>query len=207
LQFPASPYAPTGDTFAFSGSAPTFIRDAGVLMLGIVFVEFSQMVEQRFSPAVLDAAIDRAAPASGGAYTAVGSYPHAEMVALVSALSHETQLPVPALIRTFGEYMFDRLAARFPMYVQDLAHPFELFARLDGVIHKEVRMLYPEAELPKFVFTRLGEREADLVYSSPRHLADLAEGLIVGALSHFGCSGQIGRHDEGPSTTFRIALA
>ena len=55
-------------------------------MLGIVFTEFMEMVEERFSPEVLDRIMEQAAPANQGAYTAVGYYPHEEILALVVAL-------------------------------------------------------------------------------------------------------------------------
>lgn len=46
-------------------------------MKGIVFTEFVDMVEAQFSADMVDDILDDAAPASGGAYTAVGTYDHA----------------------------------------------------------------------------------------------------------------------------------
>jgi len=56
-------------------------------MKGVVFTEFLDMVEAKFSADMVDDIIDDAKLASGGAYTAVGTYPHSEMVALGVALA------------------------------------------------------------------------------------------------------------------------
>ena len=59
-------------------------------MLGMVFTELIEMVESRFSPALADSVL-RAVPLSNdGAYTAVGYYPHEEILALVGELSQRT---------------------------------------------------------------------------------------------------------------------
>ncbi len=52
-------------------------------MLGMVFTEFLEMVEQRFSPELADQMLTQTTLANDGAYTAVGYYPYAEMQALL----------------------------------------------------------------------------------------------------------------------------
>ena len=83
-------------------------------MKGVVFTEFLDMVEQRFSPDMVDDIIEDANLPSGGAYTAVGTYPHDEMVALVVALSARSGAAVPDLLRAFGEYLFGRFVQGYP---------------------------------------------------------------------------------------------
>ena len=72
-------------------------------MKGIVFTEFLEMVEDKFSPEVADAVIEQSALASGGAYTTLGTYDHQEMLQLVNNLAAETGVSQQELIRTFGE--------------------------------------------------------------------------------------------------------
>jgi len=43
-------------------------------MKGIIFTEFLEMVEDRFSPEIADRIIEAADLPSGGAYTAIGTY-------------------------------------------------------------------------------------------------------------------------------------
>lgn len=155
-------------------------------MKGVVFTEFLDMVEQQHSLAMVEGVIERARPASGGAYTAVGSYPHGEMVALVQALSAATGTPVAELLRAFGRHLFHRFAATHSGLVPASGGALEFLARIESVIHREVLRLYPDAQLPRF---EVEHREPDrlvLVYRSARHMEVLAEGLIAGCAEHHG---------------------
>ncbi len=52
-------------------------------MKGIVFTEFLEMVEEKFSPELADRIVEEAELPSGGVYTTVGTYNHGEMIKLV----------------------------------------------------------------------------------------------------------------------------
>jgi hypothetical protein len=155
-------------------------------MKGVVFTEFLEMVEQKFSADMVDDIIDAADLPSGGAYTAVGTYSHEEIVALVVALSKRTGAQIPDLLGTFGRYLFGRFAVTYPDLVDRSLGAFGFLAGIEDVIHAEVRKLYPDAQLPTFEVERHDEKELVLIYKSIRHFEDLAEGLIHGCLMHFG---------------------
>ncbi len=154
-------------------------------MKGMVFTEFLDMVEEKFSPAMADQIICAAPGRTGGAYTAVGKYDHTELVNLVLALSHATQVAVPELIRTFGHHMAGRFATSFARFFTAHDNVFDFLASVDSVIHVEVLKLYPDAELPSFKVVQRGPAHLALVYTSSRHLHDMALGLIEGAAAHF----------------------
>ena len=59
----------------------------------------------------------------------------------------------------------------------------------------EVRKLYPDAQLPQFDCTRSADG-LQMLYSSPRHFGDLAEGLIRGAIAHFGDQLHVTRQEQ-----------
>jgi hypothetical protein len=59
------------------------------------------MVEDQFSPEMADRIIETAELSSGGAYTAVGTYAHREMIELVTRLSIETGVDADELVRAF----------------------------------------------------------------------------------------------------------
>ena len=67
---------------------------------------------------MVDDIIDASALPSGGAYTAVGTYHHGEMLALCSALAERTGEPVPALVHCESCYRIlfhpDALKAETP---------------------------------------------------------------------------------------------
>jgi hypothetical protein len=164
-------------------------------MKGIVFTEFLEMVEERFSPTVADRIVSAANLPSGGAYTAVGSYDHGEMWGLVIELGKATSTPVPHLMRAFGEHLFHRFTLGYPTLFQGVKTAFDFLQGLESVVHAEVRKLYPDSELPRF---DIPERSADrlvMVYRSSRHFADLAEGLLRGCGKHFGEALEIVRED------------
>lgn len=166
-------------------------------MKGIVFTEFMDMVASKFSENMVDDIIDDAQPASGGAYTAVGTYPHQEMVQLVMALSARTGLPVAQLLREFGLYLFASFAKSYGMFFTGVKDAFHFLSGIEDVIHAEVLKLYPDAELPRFVVEKHTEQELIIRYSSVRHLEDLAEGLIQGCITYFGESILLQRESVG----------
>ncbi len=76
-------------------------------MLGMVFTEFLDMVEDRFPPEVSDRLILLAEEqfVSRGIYTAIGNYDHAEMLLLVKQLSGEAGIPQSDLVEAYGEHL------------------------------------------------------------------------------------------------------
>jgi hypothetical protein len=164
-------------------------------MKGIIFTEFVDMVEARFSPQVLDRILQAAHLPSGGAYTSVGTYDHAEMWSLVVELSKVSEVPMPDLLKGFGEYLMSRFTAGHAHFFKTHRSTFDFLETLDAVIHKEVRKLYPDAELPRFQVAERTPQRLVLLYQSARHFADLAEGLIRGCAKHYGEELAIGRED------------
>lgn len=154
-------------------------------MLGMVFTEFLDMVENRFSPEIADAIIVDADLPHGGAYTAIGYYPHEEMVSLVVQLSRHTQVPTADLVKAFGHHLVGRFRTLYPQLFETTHTLFDFLEAIDGEIHREVRKLYPNALLPRLRTLRRTEAHLELAYESPRSMENLAEGLILGAIDHF----------------------
>jgi len=173
-------------------------------MKGMVFTEFLEMVEDKFSADMVDDIISDSAPPSGGAYTAVGTYDHSELVGMVMALSQRSGLPVPTLVHAFGTHLFGRFHALYPGFFQGIPSAVEFLYGIESVIHTEVRKLYPDAQLPSFECERV-PGGLNMVYASPRHFGDLAEGLIGGAVSHFGDPLTVNRVDL-PDGAIRFEL-
>ena len=163
-------------------------------MKGMVFTEFLDMVELKFSADMVDDIIEDSQLPNGGAYTAVGTYDHAELVQMVVALAQRSGVPVPALAHNFGLHLFGRFHALYPGFFSGIPTALDFLEGIETVIHTEVRKLYPDAQLPEFDCVRTASG-LDMVYSSPRHFGDLATGLIEGALLHFGDPVSLTRHD------------
>jgi len=155
-------------------------------MKGVVFTEFLEMAEARFSLRVVDRVLTEVSPPSGGQYTAVGTYPHGELVALLLELSKETGISPQALLEAFGAHLFGRFVEQQPAFFASAPDAFALLRSVEGHIHVEVKKLYPDAELPSLVCSDDGPNRMILTYRSPRRLADLAEGLIRACAKHYG---------------------
>lgn len=155
-------------------------------MLGLVFTEFVELVEDKFSPETADAVIAEVAAPHGGAYTAVGYYPHEEMVAMVGALSRQTGVAAPELVRGFGGHLLHRFAAAHGELFARHGRLFDFVAAIHDEIHVEVRKLYDQATLPTFTVLSRDERTLRLLYQSPRAMQQLAQGLLEQAAVHYG---------------------
>jgi len=154
-------------------------------MKGIVFTEFLELVDSRWGMEMSESIIEACELPSGGVYTAVGTYDHREIAALATELSKRSGLPLPDLLKVFGQHLFGRLAAAHPRLVDASDDLLDFLGKVETYIHVEVRKLYPDAELPSFRTTRNADGSLDMLYLSSRHLEDLCEGLILGAADHF----------------------
>lgn len=153
-------------------------------MKGIIFNVFNKLVEEKFGLETWDALLEETKPTSRGAYTSAGTYDDAELFAMVGALSKKTGAPAKDLVKTFGEYTLSELAKQYPVFFKhDSLKSFLL--SIHGVIHVEVRKLYPDAGLPEISYQDSGGDGLIMIYRSPRKLCALAEGLIEGAAKHF----------------------
>ena len=165
-------------------------------MKGLVFVEFLEMVEEMFSPDIAQDIVDAAGLPSGGAYTSLGTYDHQEIVGLVTQLSRVTGQPASSLVRAFGEHLFERLFELYPQFFVGIDKAQDFLRCVDGYVHMEVRKLYPEAELPSFYFHDGPDPgEVRFEYRSKRPFADLAEGMILACVRHFGGGIAVERQD------------
>ncbi len=154
-------------------------------MKGIVFREFTEMVESQFGEEMVDDLIETTQPQSGGSYTTVGTYDHRELVAMVGVLSERTGIAGDALVRQFGKHLADVFSKKFPAFFDDCPNIIEFLKKIDNHIHVEVKKLYPDAELPKFSYVERSDQEFELIYESQRNFADLAHGLIEGCAAYF----------------------
>ena len=164
-------------------------------MKGIVFTELTEMLDQKFSMEFTEEILAETELSSGGSYTAVGTYDHHEMIALVTTLSRKTGLAGAELQKMFGGHLFNSFLAAHPAYFQRCRSARELLASVNDVIHVEVRKLHVDAELPEFAHRYLADGTFELEYRSKRPFADLAEGLIAGCIAHYGDPVELQRTD------------
>jgi hypothetical protein len=106
-------------------------------------------------------------------------------MALVSELSIITNIEPPVLVRAFGEYLFIPLFNSNPTDLSHITNLKDFLLCIDGVIHKEVKRVYPKAYLPTFEYSETDNGDLLMFYQSKRKLCHLSVGLITGAAKHF----------------------
>jgi len=183
-----------------------------VLMKGIIFRSFETFVSERFGDGIVDQVWEQPALSTGGAFTTIGNYPHSDLITLVAMVSEKSGLAASALIRDFGEALFGTLGTVHSDLVAQFKTPIALLSVIETVIHRDVRKIYNNTELPRFdVIDQKGDEFLCLDYSSARPFADLAEGLILGCLSHYNVkdSSYVERDDikpDGTHSRFKISI-
>ncbi len=154
-------------------------------MKGIVFTEFFEMVDKMFGDEMSDKLIENTDLPSNGIYTAVGTYSHSEIVALLFKLNEYTGVEIGVLLNTFGKYLFDTFLKGYPGFFEVADNAFDFLESIQNYIHVEVLKLYPDAQLPKFSTEIKDESTLEMVYESDRKMADLAEGLMEKSLEYY----------------------
>ncbi|AXT62725.1 hypothetical protein D1816_21060 [Aquimarina sp. AD10] len=160
-------------------------------MKGIVFTEFLELVEDKFGLAVVDKIVEESALASGGIYTAVGTYDFSEMLSLLTHLSAHTKISIDDLLLTYAEHFFGVLASSYPGLIDKYEDPIELLSSIENHIHIEVRKIYPDAELPTFEILEKTSTSLVMIYKSSRAMYNFGLGLMNMTFAHYNSTATI----------------
>lgn len=151
-------------------------------MKGVIFNVVEEVVTEAYGPDTWDALLDAAGV--DGAYTALGNYDDAELVAIVGAASSALGATGEDVLRTVGRAGFARLSSRYPHFVEPHESSRSVLRELNEVIHPQVLAIYPDASVPRFDVSG-GDEQLVLIYESERGLCHLAEGLAEGLAAAF----------------------
>lgn len=153
-------------------------------MKGIVFNLLERVVINHHGEAAWDALLDKTG--LSGSYTSLGSYPDAEIQALVQAGAEALGMPPANVLRWFGREAMPLLATHYPVFFQKHSSTRSFVMSVNNIIHPEVRKLYTGAGCPHFHFEFAPDGALLLGYNSPRRLCALAHGFIEGAADYYG---------------------
>lgn len=152
-------------------------------MKGIVFNLLEEVVSKEYGDDTWDRLLDDAG--LDGAYTSLGSYADAEVLALVTAASAALNLPAQDILRWFGRHAMPLLAERYPAFFAMHSGARSFLLTLNSIIHPEVEKLYPGATTPVFDFDVDDQDRLVVGYKSPRKMCALAEGFMAGSADYF----------------------
>jgi hypothetical protein len=173
---------------------------------GVIFNVVQEVVEEHFGAEFWDRAVEHSGV--DGSYTSLGSYDDGDMIALVGSIAELGRVGREDVLVLAGRSGFRHLASRHRELLGEASGWRDVLHQLDGIIHPEVRKIYPDAEVPTFDATDVpGTPDTGdtvvLEYRSARHLCRLAEGLILGlgdwydsavTVEHLAC---VHRGDDG----------
>ncbi|MEZ4416326.1 MAG: heme NO-binding domain-containing protein [Gemmatimonadota bacterium] len=163
-------------------------------MKGVIFNLLEAFVCERWGEEAYESLLDRTTLVTGDPFVGPGTYPDADLTALVKSAAELLDLPVPEVLRAFGEFCFPKLAGRVPDLVDDHPDLISFLESVDTVLHVEVTKLIPQAVTPSFLVEPTGPGQARLQYTSERKLCAFMEGLLVGAARHFECEIDYAKH-------------
>jgi hypothetical protein len=151
---------------------------------GIIFNLAEEVVVREHGEAVWDDILDEAG--LSGSYTSLGSYPDADLFAIVTAAAARLGTDPDSVLRHVAEGAMPLLAERYPHFFAPHQDTCSFVLTLNDIIHPEVRKLYPGAGVPTFTYDRLDANTVTMGYASERRLCQLAEGFVRGAARHYG---------------------
>lgn len=179
-------------------------------MRGMIFVALIDWAEAQVGEITVDRVLSQAPSESGGAYTNVGQYDFHELLAIVARLAQETGQPVADLCRNFGRHLLGVLIEKHSSLMLPEDNLCNFLQNLDRHIHAEVLRLHPNSRPPSVLAAERSPGEIRVEYRSHRPMADLAEGLLLGCIDHFGEPAELIRNatdeDSPESATFTIRL-
>lgn len=152
-------------------------------MKGIIFNLLEEVADRDFGEGAWDRLLDEAQVS--GIYTSLGSYPDAELMALVAAATRLFGRAPEDVLRWFGSAALQLLAERYPVFFHGHDSLRTFLPTINDVIHKEVRKIYAGAGTPDFRFGKISDASLQMSYVSERGLCMFAEGLLEGAAGQF----------------------
>lgn len=158
-------------------------------MKGVIFNLFEEAISKTYGEEMWDDLLDE--ERLDGAFTSLGNYPDASLERLVESASKRLNESSQEVIRWFGEQAIHSLAVRYPEFFRRAQNAREFLLSVNGIIHPEVRKVYPDADVPTFDFQDAPDGGVLMGYRSKRRLCALAQGFIEGSAKEFGETAQV----------------
>jgi len=154
------------------------------VMHGIIFHELKRFVTAKLSEEAWNNLL-RDSGIGQKIYLAFQTYPDAEAIAIVSAASASTGVPIPALLESFGEFIAPNLMTMYKHLVKPEWKTLDLIEHTEETIHHLVRIREAGAEPPLLKCCRPTDDHVVITYSSPRKMCALAVGIVHGLARHY----------------------
>ncbi|WP_299011935.1 heme NO-binding domain-containing protein [uncultured Shewanella sp.] len=152
-------------------------------MMGIVFIEFINIVNTNFGNDICNAMIKKTK--DNKKYIKNYNYSHHRLLKLMNALSELTKISVNDLLILMGQKVFLPFVTSLPIEIMRIDNTIDFIVYLETYIHNEAKKLYPKAKMPKIVLVFISSNELIMDYFSPRCMGHVCFGLIKGCAEYF----------------------
>lgn len=143
-------------------------------------------------------------------YTPLGTYPDAQLAALVVEAEKLSGTPAQTLLEGFGEFLVPSYLSLYGSLLKADWRTLEVLENTEETVHRVVRLRNPGAEPPRLHVRRTAADEVELTYDSKRRLCAVARGIARGVAKKFEQSLEVRdracmlRGDPACVITFRV---
>ena len=154
-------------------------------MKGVIFNLLEDFITENYGEATFDEIVDTCTLNTKEPFVGPGTYPDEDLVEIVTKASAKLGITPDQALFAYGKYIFPKLVATVPQFVEPYNHPKDFLKTINDVIHMEVKKMYTHAYTPKFTYVDTEENKLIIQYSSKRKLYALMGGLIEGVANYF----------------------
>lgn len=156
----------------------------GVVMAGLQSFVQDEEGRRTWNAIKESAGIDRTT------YSRMEDYPDEEFKQIYSVLVDEYGMNGDQLQREFGQYLFEALVDIYErIYFDEGRDALTMIDSVEETIHQSLKQRRGVTFTPPELETdRIGEDRVAVVYSSDRHLCELAKGMIRGVEAYYETS-------------------
>lgn len=153
-------------------------------MVGFIFTELIEMVEERYGYEVIDRVILSLDLDSNGVYTSVKSYPDCEYFQLIDQLANEVGVDDESLQLDFGKFLFKSSLRRFAPILMDVDDSIGFFKTMHHHLNTNFSKIYPNDDFG-LIKIKPEKEYLSIYYRNDNKMSFMIEGVIKGACTHY----------------------
>src|SRR4030065_2479676 len=108
-------------------------------MKGVVFNLLEAYIEENLGEGKYEEILDECTLMSKEPFVGTGTYPDQDLMAIVAETIKVAGVPLSEALRSFGRFCFNKLAEKYPDFVNPYTHPKPFLTSVESIIHVEVK--------------------------------------------------------------------
>lgn len=154
-------------------------------MHGTIFFELKKYVETKLGGQAAWDKLVSEAELGARTYEVMADYPDSDAIQLISTASRITEVPVPALLEDFGEFIAPDLLQMYGGVINPTWKTLDVIEHTETQIHSVVRLHNREAHPPDLRCVRTSDNDVVIHYNSQRRMCDVAKGIAKGLAKYY----------------------